>query len=70
MESGELGPTFPKFQKSPTLASLPASPCLLPPARSQRAGERGEWGLHLLLEGKAWILGGKKMRGRALSQEW
>lgn len=36
-ESGELGPTFPKFEKSPTPASLPASPtsCLLPGHRGQ-----------------------------------
>ena len=73
-ESGGLGPNFPKFEKSPTPTSLPASPCVLPPARSQwaagqRAGERGEWGPHLLLGGKAWILGGKKMRGRTQSQE-
>lgn len=66
-EGGSLGINFPKFGKSPP-PSLPASPCLLPPARSQwavgqRAVERGEWGLHLLLGLKAWMLGGGETRG-------
>ena len=73
-EGGSLGINFPKFGKSPP-PSLPASPCPLPPARSQgavgqRAVERGEWGLHLLLGLEAWMLGGRETRGRAQSQEW